>query len=350
MFELNWGIVGLGSIASKWANDLLLENEERPKDIKNNLVAVSSSSKDKGSKFVSKLSTSKKLSTTVYDDFDEFLKDDQVDIVYIASPNTVHYKQALKALEAGKHVLVEKTATMTAAQAEKLYSIAKSKKKYIVEGVWTRFFPTTLDILKLIKDDKILGDVKRISADLSHDFKFDPNDRIFDPKAGGGALMDSLVYSLTWPFAILGGGEDPEITSSVTKLPHPGFESIDETTAIFLVFRKLNAMGIATGSLSIDSPNEVLVEGEFGYLKILNRTSRPTIYQIKLKGKELETVERHVEGTGLFYEIDAVARDVKNGKLTSEVYPFDQTIQILKIFDNVRTTHDIKFPTEQLAL
>ncbi|CCH46027.1 Trans-1,2-dihydrobenzene-1,2-diol dehydrogenase [Wickerhamomyces ciferrii] len=353
-FEINWGIVGLGSIATKWAKELLTPNEERPTDIKHNLLAVSSSSNDKGEKFVNSLKEDTKtedLNTQVYTDYEEFLNNSQIDIVYIASPNTAHYKQALAALKANKNVLVEKTACMTAEQAEVLYKLAKEKNLYIVEGVWTRFFPTTLDIIKLVKDDKILGGLKRVSADLSHDFPFNPADRIFDPKAGGGALMDSLIYSLTWSFALLEGKPLADsIVSTVTKLKQEGFENIDETTVISLVFPDQNAVGVASGSLSIESPNEVLIEGENGYIRVLDRTSKPTIYTVKLKEQQNKTVLKSVNGTGLFYEIDSVGYDLKNKKITSDIYPFDQTIEILKIFDKVRKDHDITFPEKLLQI
>lgn len=137
---------------------------------------------------------------------------------------------------------------MNAAQAKYLIDVAQKKKLFLMEAVWTRFFPIVSQIRKLVHEDRVLGKVVRVFSDLSMPFPPDVTSRLFDPKLGGGAMLDLGVYALVWQLMILYSHPDnhnsfPKITSSMIKTPLTG---VDEQTAMVLDFPELHAQGMSS--------------------------------------------------------------------------------------------------------
>ncbi|KAK7949310.1 uncharacterized protein PG986_010196 [Apiospora aurea] len=141
-FALNWGIMATGHIAKRFARDLLTDPLVRnTDDVRHRIVAVASStSKEKAQGFCVEVGAPLGEVAT-YSSYQGLVADSAVDIVYIATPVSHHFQNAMLALEAGKHVLCEKTLTVTPAQTEKLISTARAKGRFLMEAVWTRFFP-----------------------------------------------------------------------------------------------------------------------------------------------------------------------------------------------------------------
>jgi hypothetical protein len=100
----------------------------------------------------------------------------------------------LDALPKANYALV----TVNARQAAHLAKVAQAKKLFLMEAVWTRFFPISKEIQRLIHEEKVLGEIRRVFADLSMVFKRDPNSRLYSPDLAGGALLDLGIYPFTW--------------------------------------------------------------------------------------------------------------------------------------------------------
>lgn len=171
----------LCSIAEQFVKDLLADPKERGvTDLKHQVVAVSSStSTKKAEDFRSK--TGCPSSVKAYGSYEDLVKDKDVDIIYIATPHTFHYENALLCLENGKAVCCEKPFTINAKQTQHLIKVAREKNLLLMEAMWTRFIPSVLEIQRLIHEEKILGKVTRVFSDLSVAFKKDPNHRIYAP-------------------------------------------------------------------------------------------------------------------------------------------------------------------------
>ena len=161
-------------------------------DLKHTVVAAaSSSSAERAQKFLQECNCPS--SAVAYGSYAELVKDKNIDIIYIATPHSHHYQNAMLCLEAGKHVLCEKAFTVNAAQAKKLVETAKAKNLFLMEAVWTRYFPLSIQIRNLITDGTI-GNVHRVIADLSFganvEERYGTDHRMVNMDLAGGALLD----------------------------------------------------------------------------------------------------------------------------------------------------------------
>ncbi|TFY52593.1 hypothetical protein EVJ58_g9926, partial [Rhodofomes roseus] len=161
---IRWGILATGGIAQTFSKDLLLDPKTRGvTSIKHTIVAAASSSgQARATQFLKDVgapSTAK-----AYGSYEEFVKDPDVDIVYVSTPHSHHYQNTMLCLEAGKNALVEKAFTVNAAQAKKLTEKAKEKNLFLMEAVWTRYFPLSHYVRDVITSGK-LGNVQLVTAD-----------------------------------------------------------------------------------------------------------------------------------------------------------------------------------------
>ena len=184
MKNINWGVIGTGKIAHTFSSALAkTENAV--------FYAVASRSLDKAEKFAGEFGFSK-----AYGSYLQLAQDNDIDIIYIATPMASHFNDVMTCLENGKNVLCEKSATLNSSQLEKILTKAKEKNLFFMEAMWTKCRPVFLKIREWIKDDKI-GDIKYIKADFSNNVRYNPDDRLFRADCGGGALLDLAVYPIS---------------------------------------------------------------------------------------------------------------------------------------------------------
>ncbi|KAE8308638.1 hypothetical protein BDV41DRAFT_591826 [Aspergillus transmontanensis] len=310
---------------AKFAKDLLIDPSTRGvHNVTHNLAAVASStSLRKAQDFLSAVNAPP--STAAYESYESLLADPTVEIVYISTPHSHHYQIARAALFAGKHVLLEKAFTVNAAQARILVQLAREKKLFLMEAMWTRFFPLTLYVRQLIKDG-VIGVVQRVVADrnLGRDIEklYGTEHRLVNPALAGGALLDLAIYPLTWIFQILHHdsplasgtvSSPPHVSSSLVKYPPTG---VDETATVVVTFPESKTQGVATASL-----------------RVASNPTDPGDFEIPI-------------GHGLFWEADACARYLLEGKTESDVMPLDETLLIMDVMDRVREENRLKYPAE----
>ncbi|KQK27604.1 hypothetical protein ARD30_25845 [Bosea thiooxidans] len=186
-----WGIMGTGTIAGLFAADLGLLPQAR-------LAAVHSRLLAKAQGFAARFGGG-----AAYGDEAAFLADPAIEAVYIATPNQFHAAQALRAIAAGKPVLVEKPAALRSGDVEAIAQAARERGVFAMEALWSRFLPAVRAIREQIATGRI-GEVKRIRADLSYAHPQEPGSRFFDPALGGGAAFDLGVYPLSLTLHLLG--------------------------------------------------------------------------------------------------------------------------------------------------
>ena len=158
--KYNWAILGLGKIAHKFAQDLLLTEQ-------GNLYAVASRSQDKANAFGEKYNAEK-----AFGSYEAMMADKNIDAVYIATPHVFHCENTLMCLDAGFHVLCEKAFGMNEKEVQSMVDKAKEKNLFLMEALWTRFIPSTEKMLELIANDAI-GDVRLVKADFGFRADFD---------------------------------------------------------------------------------------------------------------------------------------------------------------------------------
>ncbi|KAJ0298914.1 hypothetical protein COL5a_011813 [Colletotrichum fioriniae] len=371
---INWGIMATGWIAETFCKDLLTNPASREvTDVAHRIAAVSSSrDAEKARAFVKKIDAP--TDTTVYGSYAELVRDPAVDIIYVATPHSHHFQNAMLALDAGKNVLCEKALTVTAEQTRVLVETARAKKLFFMEAVWTRYFPLSIKIRELISSGAI-GKVYRATSDLSFNsnaedasgkLSFPDAHRMVNPELAGGALLDLGIYSLTWIFQTLyhlqpeaeADKESPEVLASVQKYPVTG---ADESTTMVLNFPKHQMTGIATTSLRVDTAPDghkgetapaIRIQGSKGEIQVSHPAYRPTSYKVVKKGvEEVEVVDCPIPkdkerdwGHGMFWEADECARCLRDGKTESATLPLSESLVIMETMDSVIKQGGIQYP------
>lgn len=370
VFTCRWGILATGGIASKFAKDLLEDPKSRDvDDIEHKITAVASStSADKAEDFVHRIGIKEQQTHDIkcYGTYEELAADPNVDIVYVATPHSEHYENCKLVLEGGKAVLCEKAFTINEKQTEHLIKIAKEKKVFLMEAVWTRFFPLCKKLQEMVFKDRILGKIHHVASDCCLPFDLDnmpTKHRLLNPDLGGGALLDLGIYALTWVFMIAyndpeNNHEPPVVSSAMLKNE---YTKVDESTNISLVFPKAHISAMANTSIRYRSREDDIcrIQGEKGDIIVQWAPFRPTSFSIHLKpklseknhaehgldGQEEESrVEIEPPGNGMFYEADECARCLKDGKSESSVMPLEESRQLMVVLDSVRKQNDLVYP------
>ncbi|KAK1689890.1 hypothetical protein BDP55DRAFT_691321 [Colletotrichum godetiae] len=362
-FLLRWGIMATGAMSEYFCKDLLTNPDTRGvTDVQHAITAVSSS-KDhlKAVEFLARIGHPLTAGVSTYGSYAALVQDQSVDIIYIATPHSHHFQNAMLALQAGKSVLCEKALTVTAAQTRRLYETARGKKLFFLEGVWTRFFPLSMKIRRLVSCGTI-GQVYRVTADLSRAnssgdigskrLDYEDSHRMVNPDLAGGVLLGLGIYPLTWVFQILfhlqpeDKKEQPQVLSAVQKYS----TGVDESTTIILNFPKHGTMGIATSSLRVatDPGNSntpaIRIQGSYGEIQVDHPAYKPQSFKIILRRKkELSKSERNW-GNGTFWEADEAARCIRDGQLESDIMPWSESILIMETMDKVLKDAGIFYP------
>lgn len=232
------------------------------KNTGNEVNAVYSRSEAKAKEFADTWGAPK-----AYSDLDAMLKNADIDTIYVASPNSLHYEQAKKALEAGKHVIGEKPFTSTVEQAKELYALAEEKGLYIFEAITTIHLPNYKAIAEAIKEGRI-GNPKVVTGNYSqYSSRYTPYlegkvTNIFDPAFDGGALQDINVYNIHFITGLFGKPE------TVTYYPNKGFNGIDTSGMLVLQYPGFTAL--AVGAKDCSAPCEVWLEGDKATIGVLS--------------------------------------------------------------------------------
>jgi predicted dehydrogenase len=190
---LRWGILGTGWIADLFVKDLLLTGHQ--------VSSVGSRTQENAERFAARFGI-----PNAHGSYEHLVADPQVDIVYVATPHPMHAGNAMAALNAGKHVLIEKPITVNAAEARVIVDLAKARKLVVLEAMWTRFLPHMVRIRELIASGA-LGTVYSVVADHTRDLPDDPQHRLNALELGGGALLDLGIYPVSFAWDILGQPE-----------------------------------------------------------------------------------------------------------------------------------------------
>ncbi|CAO2649022.1 Nn.00g099710.m01.CDS01 [Neocucurbitaria sp. VM-36] len=382
---IRWGILATGGIALTFTRDLLADPTTRGvKHLKHTVVAAaSSSSKSRAEDFLKEVGAPS--NAKAYGSYEEFVKNPDIDIVYVATPHSHHYQNAMLCLEAGKNVLCEKAFTVNAAQARALAEKAKEKNLFLMEAVWTRYFPISIYVREQITSGRI-GPVARVISDnsmaLDPEKSFaDGKNRMVNPDLAGGALLDLGIYALTWVFQTLyhtqpeNSRQPPKLLAYVKNYEATG--KADETSTIILNFPRSKEAGgeahaVATTSLRVatapggnmDLPF-VRIQGPKGEIQVFGHSFRPLSTKIISSDGKVESKEFPIpgpgkgsgwyngfggqfqaegEGQGMFWEADEAADAIINGRKEGKFLGLDESILIMEVMDEVRKQGGLVYP------
>jgi predicted dehydrogenase len=316
---LRWGILAPGAIAHDWTRTLHANTDQR-------VVAVASRDADRAAAFANEHGIPRS-----FGDYQLVLADPEVDIVYIAPPHSEHKRLAMLAINAGKHVLVEKPMATSEADAREIFEAAAEARVFAMEAMWTRFHPQTTVVQRLL-DDGVLGELRLASADFGEVFGYNPAGRAFDPALGGGALLDIGIYALWWTTFALG------TPISVTARGSLAPTGVEEQATVLTEHLGGSALGTSTSSMMASTPNVATVIGEAARIEVDRHFWAPGGFRLAAGRDELRfTDPSPLRGRdGLAYQATAVAQHVADGLLGAPEHPPARTLEVLRVIDEAR--------------
>lgn len=333
---LRWGVVATGGIAHTVTGELALLEDAV-------LQAVSSRSESSAAAFAAKFGFTNHYfdggaDGAAADGYLQLVADPEVDVVYIATPHGQHFDVARAALEHGKHVLCEKSLTITAAETRVLVDLARTKGLFLMEAVWARFTPGYQRALEIIASGEI-GEVKWVQASLGFVAPADESLRIWAPADGGGALLDLTVYPLLWAWGTLGQPETVAATGNLTSF------GVDAQNTITLSYPG-GAQAQLISHLSSQGPSRATISGTLGYLETVNSLNNPR--EIIISGPDNATRSEHFEfpGRGYTYQLREVTRCIQDGRTESSTMPPADSLAMMELFDEVRRQINVSYPND----
>jgi predicted dehydrogenase len=323
---IRWGILGSGWIASEFAQGLAeLPDAE--------LAAVGSRTAASADRFADKFQVPRRHAS-----YQVLAEDPDIDVIYVATPNPLHREHCLLCLASGKPVLCEKPFALNAGQAGEMVRAARENQLFLMEAMWSRFFPLMAKVRELV-DEGAIGEVQMLVADLCIQFDFDPSDRRYAPDLGGGALLDLGVYPLSLASMLMG------VPARITSLAHLGATGVDEQASITLGYDQ-GQVSTLYASLRADSPVEAILLGTKGQIRIHPWWIRPDAITLSVAGQEDTRLEMPFAGNGYQFEAAEVMACLRAGKLESDLMPLDETLSIMETMDTIRAQWGLRFPGE----
>lgn len=313
---IRWGILGTGFIAGLQTQDL--------KDNGFTVQAVGSRSTESSRAFAEQHGVA-----TAHGSYEELVADPLIDVVYIATPHPFHRDNALLALNAGKHVLVEKSFTMNAREAQEIVDLAESKGLVALEAMWTRFLPHMIRLREIIQEGTI-GEVRKVVASHNQSLPKDPAHRLNDPALGGGALLDLGIYPVSFAFDILGSPATIKASASMSAT------GVDRQTAAIFEYAN-GAQALVDCELDAASANRAMVIGTQGWIDIEHTWYNPVPFTVHaVDGTVVERYDQPVNSRGMQYQAAELERLVRTGATSGTILPPSETVDIMAAMDEIR--------------
>ena len=324
MFKV--GIIGAGWIAEKMAEALAPLEDYC-------VHAIASRSLEKAEEFAGRWNIAK-----AYGSYEELVADDEMDLVYIATPHSHHFQHAMLALEHGRNVLVEKAFTANAQEAEILIRTAHEKGLFITEAIWTRYMPLSHKV-KEVMESGIIGEPRVLTATLCYMIEF--KERIVRADLCGGALLDLGVYALN--FARMYFGTD--IVRTVTNV-HLGPTGMDMHESISLSFADGRMANLQAGALCLND-RQGIISGTEGYIKVDN-INCPEVVEVWRNYELAARYEKPADMVnGYEYQVFECRRCIEEGLQESPMMPHEETISIMKQMDALRQEWGVRYPMDK---
>ncbi|MBT0768551.1 Gfo/Idh/MocA family oxidoreductase [Kineosporia sp. J2-2] len=319
--SLRWGVVGPGWIAGEFVKAVRAHTAQQ-------VVAVSSRDAGRAGAFAAEHGIGLALGST-----EQLVTHPDVDVVYVATPQSEHLAIGLAAIAAGKHVLVEKPITVTAAQARELADAARAAGVLVMEAMWSRYLPQTSVIRRLLADG-VLGEVRTVLADHGQSIAVDPQHRLYRPEMGGGALLDLGIYPVQFSSMVFGA---PDTVHAVGGMTDTGVDAYSTLT----LTHANQGQSTLFSSILARTPMTAVIAGSEASIVVGSGFYTPTTFTLTGAGHFDPSLEwSDPTGLQLFdglsWEATAFAGFVGEGRTESPVHTMDETVAILATIDEAR--------------
>ena len=321
------GILGAGKIATLMAATL-----KQMEGV--TCYGVAARDKERAQKFADTYGFEK-----AYGSYEELVKDEAIELIYIATPHSHHYEHAKLCIEHGKSVLCEKAFTRNAKEAEELFELAHEKGVLITEAIWTRYMPSRKMINELLESG-IIGKPRTLTANLG--YVIADKERIRKPELAGGALLDIGVYPIN--FALMVFGSDIEKISSTAILSDTGVDLQNSITFTY----KTGEMAVLNSTTVALSDRQGIIYGDKGYMVIENINNCESICIYNTDREMIKRVEVPKQISGYEYQVESAIRAIRQGKLECDEMPHEETLRVMRIMDGLRKEWGVNYPGEEL--
>jgi len=321
----NWAILGCGKIAGKFSTDLKTLSNAR-------LYAAASRTIENAQTFATEFGFEK-----AFGSYEEMLNDPKVDIVYIASPHSLHCEHTLLCLSHKKAVLCEKAFAINSREVNLMIETARKNNTFLMEAFWTRFQPSFLKAMEIIHSEE-LGVLKMVHSNFAFNAEYNPEKRLYNVQLGGGSLLDIGIYPIFMSLMAL--GKPSEIKTMATFC---------QTGAEETIMMSFQYPGGAIASLVSSFASYSSIETEFcfenGFVRLNRRFFTPTTITYWKNGEGEKTISFE-KGAGFGYELEAahVMECLDAGKKESDLMPLSVSSDLMEIMDRVRKDAGIVFP------
>jgi predicted dehydrogenase len=271
-----------------------------------------------------------------YGDYRSLIEDPEVDIVYVATTHPFHREQALMAIGAGKHVLVEKPLALNAASAREVLSAARDKGVFAMEAVWMRANPLIREARDMVARG-LIGEVVSVHADFSIEVAFDPTHRLYDLSNGGGALLDLGVYPMHLAWLFLGHPDTQQVLGTLSPT------GSDATVALQWGYQS-GAVAQLRCATTAWTPGRATIAGSTGSI-----SAEPWFLNPERLVVTTSEGESRVEGGGTTYgpQIEEVEKCVRGGLPERPLAPHAHTVGVLELIDRARADLGVRYPAEE---
>jgi predicted dehydrogenase len=274
-----------------------------------------------------------------YPSYRQLAEDPDINVIYISTPHNLHCENTLLCLRSGKHVLCEKPFAINAQQTEFMCRCAREQNLFLMEAMWTRFIPAVCEIRMLLQQ-KYIGELKMFMGHFGFNAAFDPDNRLFNPALGGGALLDVGIYPVSLSSMVLG---EPD---GITGFAHLGVTGVDEQAAVLLKHPG-GRISVITCAICTDLPEDARIIGTDGTIILPERCWRPEMFIVERPGQEHEIHTQAIAGNGYNYQAEEVHRCLREGKTESKIMPLEETCSIMHTLDDIRRQWGLTYPMEQ---
>ena len=325
--KVRFGIVGTGTIAHRFAEAIKnVENAE--------LVAVASRTSENAEKFGDEFNIPVR-----FDSYEGMAQSDLIDAAYIAVPHSGHIDCSVLMMNNKKHVLCEKPMAVNSREAEEMFSCAKENDVLLMEAMWARLVPGTLEMLRLVSQG-VLGEIRGVEGKFCYTMDEDEMDHhVFKSENGGGSLLDVGVYGLNFASWYLGKDVKEIIAQSDM------YNGVDSHTCVLMKYENGGIADISSAIL-LRKPNEGYVYGTKGYAH-LPRFYAPQEINLVFNSGERETISTPYAGNGFEEQITHFSECVLKGIKESPVVTREQTLYVTRQMDEIRKITDIVYPQDK---
>lgn len=313
--SINWGIIGAGKIASKFATDLTTVPHCQ-------LHGIASRNLEKA-----KIFGEKHQANLAYGSYEELVKDTRIDAIYIATPHSFHKAHTMLCLNHNKAVLCEKPFALNLGEVEAMIQLSKQKNLLLMEAMWTIFLPHYQYVLNLLRQ-KHFGSVLKLEADFGFHPSYDIRSRVFDKSVGGGSLLDIGIYPV---FAALSTLGTPNSIEAKANFFDSGADSSCD-----IKFQYPNSEAILKSTLLKKTSTEAIFYCEKGIIKINGRFHQPSSVTLIDNDGNSILKEFDYETIGYSYEIEHFNALLRANKTESDLMTFEKSKQLIKTLDTIR--------------